>query len=577
MRMLPNTVGVKVTKSEREVFDLIRSSEGSKEYTCLHSLGISRHERKDYAEADFVIIGPEGVFCLEVKGGEVKRKDGVWVIGWPGSNYTSPEGPFKQAQGTRWPLISHLRGRVSFDLRKEVIFGWGVVFPSIVFEVEDPEWDQDLVYDQRDKSLPFIDYVKRIAAYFRERAKETGKSQPALLGPSRVNDIVDCLRGDFDVIPSMIGLIGDSQRELIALSRDQFRVLDFALNNNNSRIMCDGGAGTGKTLLAREAAQRLSDEGQKVLFVCFNNNLARQLKIECDAFDGRVDIWSIYQLLAHYIRLGGMRENLKHAEAEHTKEELFLEIFPTLFESAIENLVENGHLPQFDVLIVDEGQDILNAPILNCLDLLLEGGFRKGRWVYFMDSLMQTDVYGRLDQATKEYVLSLNITHTSLKENYRNPKRVIETMCRITGHDIPDCRREITSDVEFRVASNKQQSGKRLSAILLELLKGGVEPTDITVLSGLRKSDSTLATNDVKIGAPITWLEELSEGERPVGITASTISAFKGLENEVIVLTDLPSSAALSDWERSILYVGMTRARTQLFLIIDEHFTALTT
>ena len=51
-------------------------------------------------------------------------------------------------------------------------------------------------------------------------------------------------------------------------------------------------------------------------------------------------------------------------------------------------------------------------------------------------------------------------------------------------------------------------------------------------------------------------------------ITWSTVSGFKGLENDVILvagLTDLES-----DWHRGVAYVGMSRARTRLHVIIHE-------
>ena len=66
------------------------------------------------------------------------------------------------------------------------------------------------------------------------------------------------IRGDFDAVPSLGGLISESVRELVSLSPDQFKVLDFALNQNNPRIICDGSAGTGKTLIALEAAGRFA-------------------------------------------------------------------------------------------------------------------------------------------------------------------------------------------------------------------------------------------------------------------------------------------------------------------------------
>jgi superfamily I DNA/RNA helicase len=50
------------------------------------------------------------------------------------------------------------------------------------------------------------------------------------------------------------------------------------------------------------------------------------------------------------------------------------------------------------------------------------------------------------------------------------------------------------------------------------------------------------------------------------------VSGFKGLENEVVILTDLPSVDAMTPWEKSIFYVGMTRARSKLYALVDKAF-----
>ena len=72
-----------------------------------------------------------------------------------------------------------------------------------------------------------------------------------------------------------------------------------------------------------------------------------------------------------------------------------------------------------------------------------------------------------------------------------------------------------------------------------------------------------------------TALRRLSEDELPqLGsaslqtITWSIVSGFKGLENDVVILAALTDIE--TDWHRGVAYVGMSRARTRLHVIIHD-------
>src|SRR5262249_28884484 len=162
-----------------------------------------------------------------------------------------------------------------------------------------------------------------------------------------ITEIVDKLRGDFEVVPSMKGLLSDSQRDLIRLSREQFAVLNFALNDRNPRIICEGAAGTGKTLIAMEAARRWSADGKKTLFLCFNDNLQRFLSADAAEVGDRMRISSLHRFLGETIRKAGLSARLAAARASLPETELFEKAYPELFESAASALLEEGELPQF--------------------------------------------------------------------------------------------------------------------------------------------------------------------------------------------------------------------------------------
>lgn len=568
-RMLPSRLPAKATRGEADLFRLIRDAAGSDDYVCLHSLGIARHERKDYAEADFVIVGPAGVFSLEAKGGEVHRTNGIWRIGWPGSSYESVEGPFAQSEKTRYPLRRHIE--LHTRLRPgDFLIGWGVAFPHITFNEKAPDWDAEVIYDERDTAGTFLRYIERLEQYFRQRLTQTGKSQPPKLSPARVAQIVDALRGDFDVVPTVRGLLADSRRELAALSTSQFRVLDYALNERNPQILCDGGAGSGKTLVAMEAARRLAADGKKVLLLCFNEQIGRFLALDAVESHDNIKVSTVYSFMGEVIRRGGFSQQLRSSRA--VGDELFGVIYPALFESAAAALVEENQLPQFDVVVLDEAQDVLTTPIMNCLDLVLAGGFRSGRWLICIDTKLQSKMYQRMSDDVLKHLRSLKPAEFHLTENFRNPKKLVGEMCAVTGAERPECRRELDSNVDYRVFADEREAGRKLRALLVELMREGVPPGAITILSGVARTDSCVVKHPPDVGKPITFIEDSDQRCPPDMITATSIAAFKGLENDVIILTDLPPLSPLTEWGRSALYVGMTRARAKLYALVDQEF-----
>lgn len=568
--MLPNAVPEGTTASEEAMFKLIRDAPGSDALTCLHSLGIARHRRKDYAEADFVVIAPTGIFCLEVKGGHVERKQGTWHIGWLNRSYSSNEGPFKQAQSARWALLDYLDARLGKTLRRETIIGWGVAFPDICFNQVDPEWDLDVVYDQSDKPHSFTRYVERLSAYFSTRAIDIGRQAPGPLAPSRRQEIVEALRGDFDVVPSLRGLLIESERELVALSGDQHRILDFALNDYNHRILCDGPAGTGKTLIALEAARRLAARGHKVLLLCFNDNLGRFLRLDMLESDARVETSTLHAFMSNLIRRGGFGDALRGARAEGDPHQLFDRDYPELFESACSVLVDLDELPQFDAIVIDEAQDLLAVSLINCLDLVLTGGFSNGRWLVFYDSGLQSAMYRRIDPALLERLSSFGASRFELRENFRNPKEVAQEACLMANAPTPVCRRGLSSPVEYRSVVDDKDQAKKLRALLLELLQDGVAPGSVSILSPRRVQDSSVGRFPPDIGKrfrPVTDAGGIDEDAFTVG----TIIGFKGLENEIVILTDLFDAPA-DERSRADLYVGITRARTKLFAFVGNSY-----
>ena len=381
--------------------------------------------------------------------------------------------------------------------------------------------------------------------------------------------IVESLRGDFELIPTIRSLLGDSRRELAALSPSQFAVLDLALHARNPRLICDGAAGTGKTLIGMEAARRLAMEGKKVLFLCFNTQLSRFLSNDAIQAGDRITISTVHKFMTGTIRKAGLEAQLRSTRPGDP--DFFPRILPELFERALFSLLDEGDFSHFDAVVIDEAQDVLNLAVMNALDLVIRGGFREGRWLLLLDTGLQAQVYASMEPSVLAALRGYSNAECVLRENFRNPKAIVREMAEVIGIDTPECRRAIQSSVDYRTFEDDKEAGRKLRALLVELIRDGADPGSITVLSARAKEHALTTRHPPDVGKKIFSLEAGGDCP-PDAISSSSISAFKGLENEIIVLTDLPSIGLMSEWDRSVIYVGMTRARSKLFMIVDGAF-----
>ena len=94
-----------------------------------------------------------------------------------------------------------------------------------------------------------------------------------------------------------------------------------------------------------------------------------------------------------------------------------------------------------------------------------------------------------------------------------------------------------------------------------------IQPNYITILSPYRFNKSCVARLDQRI-AEIVNLADSSHFPDSRYITYSTIHGFKGLENSYIILVDI--DRINDDQFRSMLYIGMSRAKVGLIILLNE-------
>lgn len=565
-RMIPATIHPHVKSgAERRMFDVIRDTPNTDDWICLHSLGLARHAKKRRGEIDFLLLTRTGVFVLEVKGGGVKRDDGIWhFTDRYGTVHRKSEGPFDQAAGAMFALEADVNRQFKDDARRSrLLFGYGVILPDVRFNETGSEADRRQVYDFDDRQLPFSNYIQRLSVYARETDKRSRYSPTA----NDIHELVDFLRPDFDLVPPLVVQVDEASARLLALEKEQYAVIDAWEQYRHPRVIVQGGAGTGKTLLAMEASVREARKGKgTVLLVCFNQLLARYLKLVAAARhpEGGIEVTSIYGLLNSIIQSSRYSDEFSKRRASSSESEVYGDLYPEFAQRAVLDSQPN----QVRTLIVDEAQDMMTLDLFDILDACLEGGLKEGRWRVFCDVNNQASVFGRYEDDALGRLTKLGQT-VYLVTNRRNTIPVADETAMLTRPRIvaPALIEGVPVQYSWYANLEAQQSG--VSKALGKLAAEGVAPGRITVLSPRSIEHCCASGIDTPPLSQITWTNvgDVMSGKAK-SVSYATISAFKGLENDFILLTDIEDVEL--EWWRSVIYVGMSRARVGLHLFLSE-------
>lgn len=524
MRMVPSTVSEHVKSgAERRLFGLLKECQSMPGSVAVHSLNLARHDYKLVGELDFVVVGPQGLLVLEVKGGGVSRRDGVWFFtDRYGREHRRSEGPFEQARTGMFSLVRRLGELLPASLSDRLSFGFGVVMPDVLFEQESVEWDADLVLDLSSFAAENAvgRYLNRLSEYWREK-HHTRTATP--LGKDEVAEIVRALRPDFDRVPPLGHRASELDVQMTALTAEQYEKLDAI--ERAPRIVIEGGAGTGKTFLAVETARRHAAEGQRVLLTCESPVLSRYIRRMCP--EKGVSVLDFASL-----RLQGQSDD------------------------------------PYEVLVVDETQDILELESLAVLDGQLAGGLECGCWRLFLDPNQQSEIAGRFDRDAYALIVQLGAVPLVLKRNCRNTEQIVKQTQLLTGADMGVASAGIGPAVDYVYFASPEMESIELSMWLQRMVAGGAELRDVTILSphSFPDSSASLLSSD--------WLSRIAVVGRdgawpPSTLSFATISEFKGLENRYVALVDL-ESVSTSRLFSSLLYVGMSRARAVLWLAVPR-------
>lgn len=562
--LIPDNISEFKSDGERILFRKFKLDGSTKSMCVLHSLFTGHHIKNMSGELDFLVLAPnEGFFCIEVKHGGISRKNGEWCFtNRYGKTDCKKTGPFEQQSLTMNSIRAYVLKKIKHkkemhDRFERILWGSGVAFTSmnefIDFGPEGHSWQ---VLTKQGLSLPIGTYISTMSkGAHREHAEkywyDVNKARPT---KKDCEDLVKILRGDFDINYSEINRMIDNEARIEDYTKEQFSLLDFV--NYNQRCLIAGGAGTGKTLMALEIAKRKATENLNVGLFCFNKQLGEKLGNSINNMMTNKDSIAFCGTLHKYMVNQTNSQPTGNADEQ---EKYFSETLPMEFLIECDNIKEDDKL---DFLILDEAQDLISPNYLEVFDSILKGGIRNGNWIMFGDFSNQA-IYS--DDSVKIFELLNSYSSFTrfppLKINCRNTKKIAEQNTLLTGVELPEfTSRNHEGNIVSCKYPNTKDHPKEIEKILLEIEKRGIPLSKVTLLSPKMMENSILSEYE-----PVLQLFKK-------GVQHSTIQGFKGLENSIILLYDFDeiSSARM----QRLLYVGISRATQELYLVLDKKLEA---
>jgi hypothetical protein len=218
---------------------------------------------------------------------------------------------------------------------------------------------------------------------------------------------------------------------------------------------------------------------------------------------------------------------------------------------------------KFDALIVDEAQDF-HADWWLPVQLLLRDPDH-GQMYLFHDP-DQAAVYGHGDAYPAEGMLAYD-----LSENCRNTRRITaycgEVITKVINpFDLsPEGVMPNVADIGYTTS----QRSELVRRAIMGFLREKFSPARLAILSPWRRGspNSSLAEIDKIDNVPVHGTEDaIAEWLNGKSIWGSTIKAFKGLEADCVVVTDIPAIGA-AGFSLSDMYVAVSRAKHRIVLI----------
>ena len=529
-------------RAEVKVYDRISEELPDKFHVFYSSpwLAIDRFGNEKDGECDFVVAHEKlGILAIEVKGGGIAfhPTSGQWTSTDRHKIVHNIRDPVEQARSAKYNILDKLKRSENLE-RKWINIRYGVVFPDAATPSRSLGADKptQIFCAHHHFQHNFVDWINE------RLCDSSGDSQNGEdLGRDGIAALERMFAFPFTLSFRISAAISEDVRSLDLLEHEQFLLLDYMSEILRARI--EGAAGTGKTILAVEAAIRSGKVGNRTLLTCFNKPLATDLKRRLDGTDN-VMVENFHSLCFSMANAVGLPVLSKMED-----QSFFEDYLPELL---IKALCANESL-RFDHIIVDEGQDFLENWWLAIDEAVAEGGR--------LHALLDPNqcLYNR----HSEFSAALELVPIQLNRNLRNTQRIHKAaMVHYSGPttSAPGPLGIELNWVEIGTASSAPKAiydeVKRL------VYQENLDPADIAVLVPDSETRDAFMIASARSSLIISDAESVSSE----ALIVDTVRRFKGLERNAVVLCLAGVETRLTQ----LAYSGMTRARAALSIVCQS-------
>jgi len=553
---IPPAEAVESTSSAEKRLYAALSAQLDDEYLVLHSvawIAKPKGEGPRDGEVDFLICHPRhGLLVVEVKGGRIDldystrswtstdRRDVVHAI----------HNPFDQARRGKYGILEKLKENPQWQKLSigRFTIGHAIFVPDVGDgdRLKGPDAPAEIIGDRAD----LRELATWVAGAFGYWASQPEERRTNTLGARGLEAVRRIFARIATTRPLLSARLEDEEQERIALTERQAVILDYL--SRQRRVIVAGGAGTGKTLIAREKALRTAQDGLRTLLICFNRGLADYLREQCEGIDN-LEVATFHQLCRRWIdkaRIDLGRDLIAETRRDYPAGNEYDHHQPIALALAIDLFG-----PRYDAIIVDEAQDF-GDEFWMPIELMLSEPDNALLYVFLDEN---QDIYGR------SAAIPISSDPMVLDRNCRNTSHIHAAAYRYYKGAAVEAPAIAGVGVEVIVASGIEKQARAIGSLVTRLIaEEKVKPHEIGILlcdAGVRDA-SERALVGIAIPGPAKWGRLEAYG--PDCVTVDTVARFKGLERAIIILWGLDNCAPEKD--RETLYVGMSRAKSLLFL-----------